>query len=563
VRINAVAPVVGDPGCLTNRDNGEWTYRLSVLIIMGKRIRIMKHITALSLIVALGLGLVVSSTSLAERRKQDPTDKELAVMKAAVPKKATAKPIKPRKMLVLSYQSHDRGRFAGEKALEIMAEQTGAFKLVFVRDTKAMAEIMVPEKLKEFDAICVNNSTGGGGKAANGKTLVENLSDYVSAGGGLVGFHSATDNKFGEVFGGFFCGHPWSGNVAVKIDDPGHKLTKVFGGKGFPINDEIYQFARIYTREKLRILLTLDMSIVKKKGKRADNDNAIAWVRKFGKGRVFYSSLGHNHNSFLGANLLQFYLDGIQFTLGDLDVDTTPSGPLKSAGSTDPEKLLKDGYISMFNGKDMTGWIVPEGDNGHWKVLDGVIDYDASSEAKGSKNLVSKDKYGDYTLHIEWRFKRTTGLFPMPIILPDGSYKKDANGKVIKTLKPNADSGIFPRGYGKAQMNLWCWDCGSGEMYGIRLDKKLSAEVRAGAVPKVKADNPVGQWNTFVITVIKDRVTSVLNGKTVLKNSQMPGIPDQGPIILQHHGGPKGKTGEFNPASSLIQFRNIYIKRLK
>ncbi|MBC8372637.1 MAG: hypothetical protein H8E53_03510, partial [Planctomycetes bacterium] len=136
----------------------------------------MKNI-ALSLIAALGLGLISASVSPAERRKQDPTDEEVAVMKAAAPKKATAKPIKPRKMLVLSYQSHDRGRFAGEKALEIFAEQTGAFKPTFVRNTKDMAEIMVPEKLKEFDAICVNNSTGGGGKAANGKTLVANLSD--------------------------------------------------------------------------------------------------------------------------------------------------------------------------------------------------------------------------------------------------------------------------------------------------------------------------------------------------------------------------------------------------
>ncbi|MBT3201202.1 MAG: DUF1080 domain-containing protein [Phycisphaerales bacterium] len=283
----------------------------------------------------------------------------------------------------------------------------------------------------------------------------------------------------------------------------------------------------------------------------------------YGKGRVFYSSLGHNPKSFLGADLLRFYLDGIQFALGDIDVDTTPSGPLKSAPAVDTKKLLKDGYVSMFNGKDLGCWNVPKGDNGHWKVQDGVIDYDASSEARGNKNLVSKDKFKDYKLHIEWRFKRTSGLYPMPTILPDGSYKKDANGKVIIVKKPNADSGIFPRGYGKAQMNLWCWDCGSGEMYGIRLDKKLSPEVRAAAVPKVKADNPVGQWNLFEITVVKDRVTAVLNGKTVLKNALMPGIPDQGPIVFQHHGGPIGKTGKFQPASSLVQFRNIYIKRLK
>ena len=80
----------------------------------------------------------------------------------------------------------------------------------------------------------------------------------------------------------------------------------------------------------------------------------------------------------------------------------------------------------------------------------------------------------------------------MPTILPDGSYKKDNNGVVIKTPTPNADSGIFIRGSGKAQVNLWCWACGSGELWGVRNDKSAPAEVRAAAVPKVKADNPVG-----------------------------------------------------------------------
>ena len=46
-----------------------------------------------------------------------------------------------------------------------------------------------------------------------------------------------------------------------------------------------------------------------------------------------------------------------------------------------------EGFVSLFNGKDLTGWKIPEGDGGHWKVVDGVIDYDAQSQAKGSKDL--------------------------------------------------------------------------------------------------------------------------------------------------------------------------------
>jgi len=221
------------------------------------------------------------------------------------------------------------------------------------------------------------------------------------------------------------------------------------------------------------------------------------------------------------------------------------------------------GWKSIFNGKDMAGWKVPQGDNGHWKVLDGVIDYDAASEAKGNKNLTSEESFGDFVLSIDWRFKKTSGLYAMPTILPDGSYKKDASGKEIKTPTPNADSGIFLRGTGKAQINLWCWPCGSGELWGYRNDKKQPPEVRAACVPKVKADNPVGQWNTFVITAKGETVTAVLNGKTVIDKARLPGLPPKGPFVLQHHGGLNRKTGKYNPASSLIQFRNIYVKTLK
>ncbi len=236
-------------------------------------------------------------------------------------------------------------------------------------------------------------------------------------------------------------------------------------------------------------------------------------------------------------------------------VATVPT-PLQAADSPG------EGWVSLFNGKDLTGWKVPEGDNGHWKVVDGVIDYDAQSEAKGDKNLWTEKSFGNFALRIDWRLKKTTGLYPMPNILPDGSLEKDKNGKVIIVPRPNADSGIFLRGQGKAQVNIWCWPVGSGEFWGYRNDKTMSAEVRAGAVPKLHADKPVGQWNTFEITVQGEIVTIVLNGKTVIDKARLPGIAASGPLALQHHGGRNAKTGQFNPASSLIQFRNVFVKPL-
>ena len=216
-------------------------------------------------------------------------------------------------------------------------------------------------------------------------------------------------------------------------------------------------------------------------------------------------------------------------------------------------------FVPLFNGTDLSGWVLPEEDNGHWRALAGVIDYDAMSEAAGDKNLWTAADYSDFVLHVEWRLKQTTGLYPMPTILPDGSYELDANGDVIRVPRPNADSGIYVRGTSKAQINIWCWPIGSGEIWGYRTDASMPAEVRAACVPKVCADNAVGEWNAFDITMRGERITICLNGKLVIDDARLPGVPESGPIALQHHGGMNHDTGEMSPASSLIQFRNIRI----
>jgi hypothetical protein len=217
------------------------------------------------------------------------------------------------------------------------------------------------------------------------------------------------------------------------------------------------------------------------------------------------------------------------------------------------------GFMPIFNGKDLSGWKIPAGDNGHWKVLDGVIDYDAESEAPGDdKALWTAREYGDFTLKLDWRIKSTPYINPnVPIILPSGLHKKDADGKDIRMSVPDSDSGIYLRGSSKAQVNIWCWPVGSGEVYGYRTDDKMPAPVRAGVTPRRIADRDIGQWNTFEITMRGDRLTVVLNGDEVISNAQLPGVPARGAIALQHHGSKKG--GVWVSPPSLVQFRNISI----
>jgi hypothetical protein len=216
------------------------------------------------------------------------------------------------------------------------------------------------------------------------------------------------------------------------------------------------------------------------------------------------------------------------------------------------------GFVSLFNGRDFTGWKVPEGDNGHWKIVDGVIDYDARSEAAGQKHLWTAKEYGDFALHIDWRLKSAPFQYRGSIILPDGSEKLDENGKPIVIEFPDSDSGILLRG--GPQINIWCWPVGSGELWSVRRNKSYSPEIRAAATPKMHADRNIGEWNTFEITLVGQKVTIVLNGQKVIDQATMPDLPPRGPIGLQHHGNWNGTRWTGPP--SLIQFRNIYVKEL-
>ncbi len=225
------------------------------------------------------------------------------------------------------------------------------------------------------------------------------------------------------------------------------------------------------------------------------------------------------------------------------------------------EEKVPDGFVSLFNGKDMTNWKLPAGDNGHWKIVNNVIDYDAESEAKEDKNLWTDKSYKDFILIVDWRIKETPWSNPnVPLILPSGLHKLNEKGEQITMTVPDSDSGILLRGVGKCQANIWGWPIGSGEVYGYRMDDKMPPDVRRGVTPKVNADKNIGEWNTFKITMKGDRMTVELNGIVVIENALLPEIPASGAIGLQHHGSKK--DGQWVSPPSLVQFRKIFIKEI-
>ena len=193
------------------------------------------------------------------------------------------------------------------------------------------------------------------------------------------------------------------------------------------------------------------------------------------------------------------------------------SGPALAADNVPPE-----GCTALFNGKDFTGWQAKRGQAEseeekakwleHWKVEDGVIKFDGQGP-----DLWTSGKFKDFVLMVDWRF-------PEP-----------------------GDSGIFLRGQAKSQINIWCNEMGSGEVWGYRTDQSQPEEVRKACTPIKNTDKPVGEWNTFVITMKGDRLTVELNGEVVIRQAQLPGVPPEGEIALQRHGNP-------------IDFKNIFIK---
>jgi len=288
------------------------------------------------------LSVLMSPLQAASPEKlRDLKAEEVQKIENAVPKQATVKAAKPRKLLVfwLCEGFFHQSIPLVNKAVVQMGKTTGAYETVVTNDMS----IFKPENLRQFDAICFNNTTGLKFNPKKTPELCKSLMDFVKGGKGIAGIHAATDNfnewpEAQEMMGGKFTGHPWGGGGtwAIKIDEPDHPLTAAFKGKGFKIKDEIYRTdPPLYSRDKQLVLMSLDMSDKTTRNvngfKPTDADTGISWVKTWGKGRIFYCSLGHNNHLLWNPAVLQHYLDGIQFAFGDYKVDTKPK-PIVSSG---------------------------------------------------------------------------------------------------------------------------------------------------------------------------------------------------------------------------------------
>jgi len=293
--------------------------------------------------VALVASLVVAYNPATEQTPAGAVEK----IAASIPAEPYAKPAKSRKLLVFSRTNGFRHQSiaTGKLALLEMGKKTGAYEAVISDDLSNFEK----DKISQFDAICFPSTTQNPFSPFKeelskmspeekdaAKTyelqLKENLMAYVKGGGGFVGIHAATDTfyewpEYGEMINGYFDGHPWTAGSQVNIYvEPGqekHPLAAMFNGQRLDFKEEIYQYKAPYDSSKVHMLLRLDpeKSAQVKGMKRKDNDYGVAWARNWGKGRVFYCSIGHNHDMFWHPEVLRHYLAGTQWAIGDYKVE--------------------------------------------------------------------------------------------------------------------------------------------------------------------------------------------------------------------------------------------------
>jgi type 1 glutamine amidotransferase len=240
-----------------------------------------------------------------------------------------------------------------EKTFKELAAKND-FDVVCSQDSRTE---ITAENLKNFDAVWFYTT----GKLPLSDTQKDALLAFVRSGKGFGGCHSATDTlyewkEYGELIGAYFDKHPWHTKVKVIVEDKSHPACSHLGDS-FTITDEIYQFKGPYSRDKLKVLMTLEpqwaaaerekeqksiedakkalpeqLKKLEEAGKldeakklkqkvegrkpdihRTDNDFAIAWTNQYGKGRVFYTSLGHREEVWRDPRYQEHVLGGLRY----------------------------------------------------------------------------------------------------------------------------------------------------------------------------------------------------------------------------------------------------------
>ncbi len=216
--------------------------------------------------------------------------------------------------------------------VEKLGRESGLWDTYIYTDIEAITKIKQKgnkKNLDDFDAIFFMTTGELPFTEEQKKSFLAFIHDE---GKGFIGAHCATDTfyqwaEYGEMLGGYFDHHPWNTfDAPIVVEDPSHPMVQHFP-KEFTLKDEIYQFKN-YNRDTMRVLMALDakkLDLTRPNVKRADRDFAVSWVKRYGEGRVFYSTLGHTLESWRDPRVQKMWFEGIRWALKiGPDVSTAP-----------------------------------------------------------------------------------------------------------------------------------------------------------------------------------------------------------------------------------------------
>ncbi len=272
-----------------------------------------------------------------------------AKVEAVAPKAPRVKPPQARKLLVTSLATgYCHEVIPHVKIVMETLAKSGAFEVTFSDDVS----MFEADKLASFDGVLLNNtctlnptrnwfldvlakdaSLSAEQRQQKAAQLEKNLLAFVASGKGIVAVHGAIvflneSPDFGAMLGGSFKVHPKLQTITLHPVEPEHPLAKAFAGKPFTHLDEPYLFHKHYADKNFRPLLEMDVDQLDAAAKKvmAGDRRYVSWIKSHGQGRVFYVSPSHRPETYERAEMLQFYLDGIQYALGDLKVDDSVPG---------------------------------------------------------------------------------------------------------------------------------------------------------------------------------------------------------------------------------------------
>jgi type 1 glutamine amidotransferase len=231
--------------------------------------------------------------------------------------------------------------------MKLIAEKSGNFNVTLTKDISFFEK----NRLKAFDVVLLNNNCSVGPrrdmfwdvlnedpslsearKLEKAQQLERNLINFVRIGNGLVLMHGGivmqnNSLEFSEMAGGSFDYHPQQQELHLRLADPDHPLVADFDPQGFSHIDEPYFFKNAYFRYNFKPLLYVELDKIQMKRKRpSDAIKYVSWIKRYGKGRVFYSSPSHNAQSMENPQLLAFFNKGLNYAAGLLKCDDASMG---------------------------------------------------------------------------------------------------------------------------------------------------------------------------------------------------------------------------------------------